>query len=363
MFEVAVKDRQQLDLKVGRECRDLTYPEMLEASSRLLKSFDEFLSSGNNDPEQLRSFVTEAQTLDDIRRQFFDNLEEDQRKRMDQLFPDRGEIFNSINSVEYGALDRIPFEDLTSGEIEAYLQSMAKFHEEKYGEHNGGYYYFGWPQLYFEIPEDRKLLDAICEDRDLVLTDREANILYEGEKDTYKVHLDVPPERKIEVLKAILAVQAEDNKIVHEIFTEKKAKGGRIIATRKEIQERGGRLSSLNQYKMWDFQGDNPYFADFVFYPTTTQGQTAEEAVIEMVHELTGVLQYLDLPETDRVPRFSTPVIMNGRAIPGMTYVQGNGDFKLSLLKDSGERLGQYYDRDYNWAVRKGKAINFDQKL
>lgn len=339
--------------------KDVGYSDIQSATHELANLFD---GSKSNEPKDLRSFVLLARAVNDARDQFFKGLTKDERDRIDETFPDRGEIFRVLTRIQYEALDRIPFEELSAEEKTIYIKSMVEAHGEHYGEYRSKNYYFGFPRFDFEKTEDRKLLEAIVENKERVLTDEEIQIVYQAERNTYKIHLNVPPQRKIEVLKAILAAQRKDNQIVQEIFDEKRKAGESVSASRSKIRGRGGRLASVNQYKMSEVGLGNSLAPDFVFYPTPSQGQTAQEALVEMVHEIISVLADLDLPPVDRVPRFSTPVKIDGEEIPGMTFVQGNGDLKAHLLVNQGiYKLGQYYDQNRNWAVRKEEEVSFDK--
>ncbi len=333
------------------------YKEVKDTANQLQELFD---SVQPEEIEDLRFFVSTAQRIDAAKAKYFNGLTSEEIG----LHTDRGQIHRTIVDIQYRALDKIPIEKLSSEEREMYIKSMVEAHGEFYDEYRGCYYYFGFPAVAgFEKPDHQKLLEAVIKDKEKVLTDKEIEIVYRAEKNTYKIHLSVPPGKKLEVLKAILEVQQKDNQIVTEIFAEKKVRGERVSASRSEIRSRGGKLASLNQYKMSVFDFDSPLFADFVFYPRPVQGQTAEESVVEMAHELKSTLSGLELPKTDRLPRFSAPIVISGEEVPGMSYVQGNGDFKLHLLTTRGaNKLGEYYDEDKNYAVRKGEQVNFDKQ-
>jgi len=334
------------------------YDAIKNITHELATAFDE---SEPSNPDDLRHFASAAQAVDEIRKHFFKRTG-GSIDRMDELFPDRGEIYRMLMRVQYKAFDRIPFEELSDEEREAYIKSMVEVHGEHYEGYRNGYYYFGWPGFSSEKPKYRKLLEAIVKDKEKELTGDETEDVYRGERDTYKIHLNVPPDRKIEVLKAILAAQEKDNQIVYEILDQKREAGEEVSASRREIQEKGGRLASVNQYKMSKVGFDDHSFPDFVFYPRPVQGQTAKEALVEMAHEISSLLADLNLPPVDRIPRFSIPVVIGGEKIPGMTFTQGNGDFKAYLLAKHGEgRLSQYYDEERNWAVRKGEEVGFDK--
>lgn len=344
---------------VGRVMKRVTedspnYYNIEVATQKLATLFDE---TGPSDPEDLRIFASATNNIGQALGHLFKDLS---TNTIIILYPTRGEIFRTLTKIQYEALGRIPFEELSVEEKELYIKCMVSIHGEHYDKYRGRYYCFGFLRPYFEKPKDRELLEAIGKNEDRVLSDEEIDIVYQAEKDTYKIHLNVPPERKLEVLKALLAVQEEDNRIVRQIFDEKKEAGQPVSASRRELKERGARLASLNQYKMSEIGLDNSLTADFVFYPLPAEGQTPQEALVLMVHELNDVLAGLNLPPTGSIPRFSTPVTIDGKEIPGMTFVQGNGDLKTHLLITLGpDKLSQYYDRARNWAVRKETEISF----
>ncbi len=244
-------------------------------------------------------------------------------------FLDRGEIFQKLADIQYQSLDQVPFNELSDEEKEIYIKSIFDINKQIYSKHNNGYYYFGLPSFSFEKEPARELLESVINDKSKTLSDSELNTIYEWEQNTYKIHLNVPPERKIEVLKCI--VEAQKN----------------------------GELKMMNQYKMSQFDLDNPHVADFVFYPKPSQVKNTEEVLIEIVHALKNLLDIHNLPKSDRIPRFSTPVFINNQEIPGMTFVQGNGDFKYYLSVHNKSKLDAYYDPNKNWAVRNNKSINF----
>lgn len=110
-------------------------------------------------------------------------------------------------------------------------------------------------------------------------------------------------------------------------------------ASGEEIKERGGKLVMLSQWKMKDFgpASDMPRFADFVIYATPSSGETAIEAIGKAVKELADVLKDFDLPEPSELPRYSIPVLVNGKEFDGLSICQGNGDFKDYLVRTEGQ--------------------------
>lgn len=334
-----------------------SYGEISAAAAALERSFQQ---AETTDRQVLRFYVAMAGTIDRARESFFKQLPQSEKERLDENYPHRGKLFRSICHVQCQALANIPPEDLSPEEKETYIRAMVRAHGVHYDGYCKGSYCFGFPRLCFEKPPHRKILEAVIEDRERVLTEEEMATVYRADTETYKLHLNVPSERKVEVLQAILAVQEEDNRIAQGILREKGEAGEQAVATRQEMRQRGGRLTGLSQYKMSGFEIDNPLVADFVFYPTPVSGQTKEEALIELAHELNEVLAELNLPDASRIPRFSAPVETGGQVVPGLTYVQGNGDLKAHLLVKYGvEKLNQYYDPDRNWAVRKGEEVDF----
>ena len=300
--------------------------------------------------EDLRKTVKE---INELERAASDALRclVDTPKELDKRYPNRSDVYEKIHAIKYSALDKIGYKNLKPQEMELYLKSMFGLHGEIYYKQINGYHYFGLPMPFGDIRESDKLLHEIVQNPSKVLTVEEEKIIFEGEKNTYKVHLNVPLEKRLEVLKAILSTQKADNDIILEIFKEKEERGEEPIVNRKEAQERGVKLSTVNQYKMFTFDEESPEFPDFVFYPMATQDKTAQEVLLRMIDELKEVLRPLGLQQTDRIPRFSVPVKdTDGNIVPGISYVQGNGDFK-KYLKAAG-RLDLYYDRRFNWAIR-----------
>lgn len=181
------------------------------------------------------------------------------------------------------------------------------------------------------------------------LTPEEEKTMIDAEKNEFKIHLNVPNERRLEVFEHLLS-QVRKNK---DISKDIRQKSGGSSVTNEELRQQGALLTDLRHWKMKDFESeDTPLNADFVFYVPDVQGETKQETMDRMVADLDNVLKPLNLPEMDRIPRYSAPVVVDGRSVPGMTFVQGNGDFKKYIEERYGkDRLGEIYDASKNYAT------------
>lgn len=235
-------------------------------------------------------------------------------------------------------LEEKPFEALTPEEKDNYIKNMAYLVPKSMNK-EGGYYYFGPSKFNKHGSKESKaawLLTAINDPEfDKKLTQEELELMVEVERDTFKVHLDIPKEMKIQVLKKLLETEKQDNLISSRWFSEKEQQGEDIVDLEFSLEERkkeGIKLSSVIRYKMSEIDFENDQFPDFVFYVNPRYGQTPKEALKATVHELRSVLSDLDIPDSESVPRFSSKVEIDGEVVPGMSFVQGNGDLKNYIL-------------------------------
>jgi len=247
------------------------------------------------------------------------------------------------------------FSEMSLDERVSYVKMLSHESGVSFEGFNEDYFVFGSPFYYWgKQPEYRRLLEELAfGEEEKVLSDKEIETIYEGEKDTYKIHLNVPDGKQQAVLEHLMSLKKEENAMSERKLLE----GDRTGTTWAEAKEAGARLPSLFTWKMKNPDCHRDSSADFVVYARKIAGVSMEDGLESLSQELTGALDDLSLPETNKIPRFSTPVIVDGLPVNGLTYVQGNGDFKAHLRDHRGEEfLARYYDRDKNFAVRVGEG-------
>jgi len=346
----------------------VTREKIVKATEDLGRILD---SQQSRDLADLEYFIAITENVYKAYEEFFIKLPHEEDTNTGTTTQSSDEILDTIIRIQDKAINRLDFSQHPE-KFGFYVKLMAQKRNGSYFQHTNGYYHFGIPVISFGLPTDRKLLQQVVADKERILTEEEIQTVYEAEKNTYKIHLSVPPERRIEVLQAILNAKRADAQISTRIRTEKEASGiPENTVTDSELKERGAKCTSVHRFKMLEFsdngtnsENDSGALPDFVFYPPIIEGQDPQEALVEMAHELSSLLANLNLESESKTPRFSTPIEINGVAVPGMTFVQGNGDFKTHILEKHGpEKLSQYYDESKNWALRKGVTINFETKV
>ena len=281
-------------------------------------------------------------------------------EQLNTLYANRGEIYVGIKRVVFEALGTTFFDALDDQEKDDYIDALCVVHGERLYKKEGGYYHFSFGRVYFEIPEERKLLKEIGEDPTRLLTPGQENKIYNSEANEFKIHISVPPELRIEVLKKLIDVLGEDNGIVRQIFKEKETRGEPVQASREEIDEKGGKLTMLSQWKMKTFgpASEIARHADFVVYVTPSSGESSMVAIGKTISQLAEVLTEFNLPKPIELPRYSKPVLINGQEVNSLSLCQGNGDFKDYLLRTGGEeKLARFYNPARNFALRQGMNI------
>ncbi len=256
--------------------------------------------------------------------------------------------------------------DLSTDEQDALIKQAARIHGRLLNRESKqpGYYFFGIGRFSFEIPEGSKYLKQVALDLTIKLTPDQEQAVYDYEQNEFKIHINLPQELKISLFSKILKVKKQYSEIVEQIFNEKELRGEKQFASGDEIRQKGGELTRLHQWKMKKFYGPgskNPQNADFVVYVTKEKGdESMTEALIEIVREITPLVRSLNIPEDQKAPRYSLPVIIDGEEINGLWVIQGNGDFKDYLKRTGGdEKLARFYDPETNFALRKGIEIEF----
>lgn len=281
------------------------------------------------------------------------------KNELDQVFPNRGDIYRAISDSLLEALDRLPYNQLSTEEMDKFVKLFASRKGLLYGgSRRGGWYHFGELHSLLRVasPEE-ELLQTTVKDRSLVLTSEQEDQIGEHENNVFKLHITVPEEGRIDVFKAIITTLEHDSDLRRRLVKEKKARGKTPETTREEFEQQGERLN-LAGWKMHDFTDPSGRdIADFVFYVPETWPNPPERAV-KMARQLAEVLKPAGLPLTTRAPRYNVPVCIEGKVIPGLFIAQGNGDFKDYLLKKHGTGgLERYFDAKSNFALRNKPQI------
>lgn len=289
---------------------------------------------------------------DDYNRQF-----QERQTRYPRSFEQNRQLLG----VENTAYEQIGFEKLDSQTKERYIHNLGILNHTRYATHKGGAYWFGW-NIYEEPTPGGRLLEEVINDPFRKLSSEEENTVYEYEQDIFKIHLTVPPERKIEVLKSIFETRNQDSLIADQLFSIKQKQGQENISvSNEELEAAGGKATFISVYKMGDGEYNPNNVADFIFYPKKTAMNSAKEISAKMINQLKSILEPLNLPQIEKMPRYSAPVVINGETIPAISVAQGNGDFKDYLLQNDPTTLNRFYDRSRNYALRPNEDFTFNQ--
>jgi len=320
--------------------------------------------------DELMQFADEIYVLQNVLNKTIDKglsdiPKEDYNRHLQERltrYPKSFEQNRQLLGVENTAYEQIGFNKLSSKTKERYLHNICSVNHEMYKTHKEGAYWFGFIAHREETPE-ALLLQQITNDPSKILSSQEEEILFEDEKNTFKVHISVPYERKIDVLKAIMKAKGSDAEISDKLFFEKKLNGEENpIITNKEMDEAGTKANSFFSYKMLDDEASNlNNVADFIIYSLKTDERSAKEITEKIVSQLKNILEPLNLPQIEKMPRYSTPVVINGETVPAISVVQGNGDFKDYLMRNDPATLDRFYDRSRNYALRPNESFTFSQ--
>jgi hypothetical protein len=135
----------------------------------------------------------------------------------------------------------------------------------------------------------------------------------------------VPEEFRVTLLKKILLLKSEMRSKKKNLFKEHKMKS--------------------------NFDQDSA--SDFVLYLEGDNFEDLSQNKEEMIARLSDILESFSMPELEIIPRFSVQAVRDGKAINGLSYTHGNGNFKAYMLRQLGqEALDKYYDPKSNWALR-----------
>lgn len=334
-------------------------PSYESIKSNAEKLAAEFSGSQALNMGERRGFARKARELTAQFHAFMRKVGYDQ---IDALYPDRREPYKQIEEVLFNSLDGIPFNEMSEEERNEYIKVLSNHLPDipTFNKKSHGYYHFGlsYPS---EPSNEQRLLEKIVEDRSLILTPEQEEKIFQTEEEIFKLHLNVPPQNALEVLKTFLKLKGEDIRIWKQIDDEIKARGEQRNATLAERRERGSQLTTLG---FWKMSADAPLkedkrFADFVFY-VLGKGKNAHEALPQTVCEIGQIVSKLNLPENTEAPRYSTPVVIDGKKVNGLFLVEGDGDFKDYLLRTGGEeKLAKFYDPDTNYALQRGLKLEF----
>lgn len=280
--------------------------------------------------------------------------------RVDVLFPDRSTLFHKVADVMRESLDKLPYQDLNTEEMDKYISLLSSGKNMFYGGSRSGRWYQFNPLyfLYRNMSSEEELLHKVNKDPTLVLTTEQEDRIVEHEEKVFKLHIVVPEERRIDVLKTIMANLEHDAALKSALWQEKKKKEEKPVITAAELEQLGVRLSLVG-WKMLDFTPQDSHsarVADFVFY--VPEDRQAPETAAKMARQLAAVIQPLGLPGDGRMPRYNIPIQIDGEEVKGLFIAQGNGDFKDYLVSRHGrEGLERYFDPERNFALRRQSQV------
>jgi|GEM_PF-2615695 hypothetical protein len=276
--------------------------------------------------------------------------------RANILFPDRSLVFHKVTDVTRGSFDKLPYQDLSREEMDKYISLLASTKNTFSGGSRTGRWYQFNPlcSLFKNVSSEEELLQKVSKNPTLVLSPEQEDRIAEHENKVFKVHIAVPEERRIEVLKTIMATIEHDTVLKSALWEEKKKRGEQHPGvTAAESEQLGVRLNLVG-WKMLDFtpmDSQSERVADFVFY--VPEDEQAPETAAKTAKQLATVVEPLNLPGDGRIPRYNIPVRIEGKKVNGLFIAQGDGDFKDYLLSKYGrEGLGKYFDPEKNFAVR-----------
>lgn len=319
--DIAIKEKTEVR---GEEA----FSHILSQIQPLNDKFQEQLMEGKPATDEMRVVVKQAKALGVRLRSSYRFLSDDN----DQILAQYNNAAHELANIRCQALDCIPFAELSLAERDEYIEMLATVSGVQF-RGSVPYYLFGKPTVVIEIPQEYRWLREIGSNSDFQLTPEQESALYDYERNTLKVHLQVPYDRRITTLKTILQTLAGDN-----------APTGQKKASR------------VTEWKMLDFEAISPAYPIFVFY--TPEDTEAVSACGDLASEILTIVKPLGLPACSP-PRFSTPVISRSQGpIPYLSWVQGNGDFKEYLRRSGGEeKLGRFYDPARNYAARPGTVL------
>jgi hypothetical protein len=197
-----------------------------------------------------------------------------------------------------------------------------------------GYFYFGFPELSLGRGGVAAEIKNLHRNPNKMFSEEEIKKMVDFESDVFKLHLEVPPERKLEVLELIVRNHMVD------------------------LREKGVGPGTLLNFKM--IEKISSHYPTFVFYVRHSP-ENKKRQLKEMAHNLRDLIEQAGLEQSDKIPRFSAPVVVDGEEVPGLTYVHGGGDVKDHVLRTHGEEmLSKFYDKENNFASRVDENIDFD---
>lgn len=280
--------------------------------------------------------------------------------KADAVFPDRSTLFHKVADVMRESLDELPYQDLSTEEMDKYISLLSSGKNMFYGGSRSGRWYLFNPLyfLYRKMSSEEELLYRVKKNPALVLTTEQEERIAEHEGQVFKLHIAVPEERRIDVLKTIMVNLEHDAALKSSLWQEKKEKGENPVITADELEQLGLRLSLVG-WKMKDFTPQDNHdirLADFVFY--VPENEQAPEIAAKMARQLADVIEPLGLSEQERTPRYNVSVRIEGKMVNGLFIAQGNGDFKDYLLDKRGrEGLEKYFDPERNFALRRQSQV------
>lgn len=331
------------------EQKDITDAEPVTMSA-LIQRVEDLSARYNNDAggESLRVFATEALAL---RQQLANLLPEKKRIALQKLplsmsaaslFEDKGSAYLRVTELAYDALNKIPIQDLTKDEYDTFMSLLADHYDDyrKGLKDERGAYWFGSvmasmaPNVHSSAVTETLIkmsaygnLPLEPENVRRVISLQEQEEAAQEQADVYKLHLNVPRDQKIEVLQSLLS------------------------GTKK------GDIDTLIQWKMQGSldEAEEARMADFVFY------MPSKDSLVRAGKQIAQHIRLLNLPPQSRMPRYSMRVIIEGQEISGLSFCQGDGDFKDWVINNGGgeEMLSKDFDPAQNFAVKKGTRINF----
>lgn len=193
-------------------------------------------------------------------------------------------------------------------------------------------------------PADR-VLSEILRDERYVISDAEATSVRESERNVWKVHLNVPPERRAEFVKIVIELQRKSWEALVALRQKVGADG---VITADGLIAAGAPIFWIDSWKFRGFSspavydGNGERVPDFVFYAQSLIADPSEVAT-SIAQGLSPIVREYEGPDT---PRFSELCIgPDGHHHMSLSIAQGSGSLKELLKKLKRSELDKWYDR------------------
>jgi len=199
----------------------------------------------------------------------------------------------------------------------------------------------------------QEIVGRVADNREAVLTDEELAAMMEYQRGVWKVHVNVPVEKRMEVFRGVMSRCADRIKLAVGLRNQG------VEVTKEMLRDKGAKFVDIGTWKFDGFDAGQEEMKreiansvpDFIFYVSKKEPlESRQAAARRLAADLSEVVRGREVTGEGGVPRFSQLIEGgDGYVHSSLSVAQGDSNVKL-WLKDNG-LLDRFFDPETNYAL------------